>query len=621
MPGAFIQRGSGQESLTALRSPVLTGPGSCGAFLFLEDGIPLRPVGFCNVNQLFEANFEQAAAVEVLRGPGSALYGANAMHGIINVISAAPSALPAVGLTVEAGSDRYLRAAMRLSGATLSGQAGLTALATTDGGWRDATGLDEQKFSAALVRTAGPGELTLRLNATRLGQDTAGFVTGEGAYRDRTVARSNPNPDAYRDATSVRATAHWAQSPDGGGAWDLRGVLRSSRMEFLQHFLLGQPLERNGQDSVAVLASRSIDAAGGRLVTGLDLEAARGFLVQQQAAATTGGSAAANAARPVGRHYDYGVSSALAAPYLHWERPLGGPLTLTAGLRAEWLRYDYDNRMPDGNTDESGAACPVAGGCLYTRPADRRDTYFNAGPRLGLAWRLSDSSTAWAAASRGFRPPEATELYRLQRGQQVADLRSERMDGFEFGWRRLSDRMSIELAAYRADKDAVVLRDSLGFNVSGGRTTHRGIEYGFDWRPGAGWRLGGSGTWARHRYAFTGGIEQGEQVTDGDDVDTAPRQLHSLRLGYDGSRFSGEVEWLSVGAYWANASNTARYPGHDLLNLRLGWSATAGLELALRLTNLADRAYADRADYAFGSYRYFPGRGRAAFLEIAYHRD
>ena len=56
LPGVMIQRGSGQESLTAIRSPVLTGAGSCGAFLFLENSVPIRPTGFCNVNELFEVN-------------------------------------------------------------------------------------------------------------------------------------------------------------------------------------------------------------------------------------------------------------------------------------------------------------------------------------------------------------------------------------------------------------------------------------------------------------------------------------------------------------------------------------------------------------------------------------
>ena len=58
--GVWLSRGSEQENLTAIRSPVLTGAGSCGAYLLLEDGIPIRPAGFCNVNALFEIDSEQA---------------------------------------------------------------------------------------------------------------------------------------------------------------------------------------------------------------------------------------------------------------------------------------------------------------------------------------------------------------------------------------------------------------------------------------------------------------------------------------------------------------------------------------------------------------------------------
>ena len=35
-------------------------------------------------------------------------------------------------------------------------------------------------------------------------------------------------------------------------------------------------------------------------------------------------------------------------------------------------------------------------------------------------------------------------------------------------------------------------------------------------------------------------------------------------------------------------------------------------------TAYIDKRYADRADFAFGSYRYFPARGRAAFLSVDY---
>ena len=85
--GAGVQRGNGQEYLPALRSPVLTGAGACGGILAAEDNIPLRAAGFCNINELFEAHGEMAERIEVLKGPASPLYGSNAIHGVINVIT------------------------------------------------------------------------------------------------------------------------------------------------------------------------------------------------------------------------------------------------------------------------------------------------------------------------------------------------------------------------------------------------------------------------------------------------------------------------------------------------------------------------------------------------------
>src|SRR5688572_14972831 len=105
--GVYVQRGSGAESLTAIRSPVLTGAGACGSFLVAEDSLPIRPVGFCNLNEMFEVNYEQADTLEVLRGPGSALFGASAVHGIVNSITPSAKYLPDLFVGAEGGSDAY----------------------------------------------------------------------------------------------------------------------------------------------------------------------------------------------------------------------------------------------------------------------------------------------------------------------------------------------------------------------------------------------------------------------------------------------------------------------------------------------------------------------------------
>ncbi len=615
-PGTMIQRGSGQESLTALRSPVLTGAGGCGAVLVLEDGIPIRPVGSCNVNELFEVNLEQAAAVEVLRGPGSVLYGSSAVHGIINVIPPMPDEIPVFGAVLEGGSDNYRRLGLAASSDTDGGGVGVVLHGTDDGGWRDASGFEEQKLNAVWARPLANGALTMRLSGSNLDQETAGFIIGQDAYRDRELAESNPDPEAYRDATSLRFAAQYR----GESGNELRFFLRSSRMDFLQHFLLGQPTEKNGQDSGGFMfTATGRSFAGGELIAGIDAELARSSLLQYQHGPTTDGPPPANAIRPAGRHYDYDVNTQVVAGYAEWRRALAPRWSIEAGLRLEHARYDYDNRMIDGNTDENGVPCP--GGCLYSRPEDRTDSFTNLAPRLGLVFSMSESATAYLSLARGFRAPEATELYRLQRQQSVADLDSEEIDAAELGFRWRRPAASLDLALFHMDKSNVIIRDSAGFNLGGGRTRHAGLEYDADWSIAGDWSLSAAGTFARHEYRFTAAVEQGEQITSGSDIDTAPRDIHSLRLRYDAAWLEAEVEWLHVGDYWANAANTARYGGHDLGNLRLSAWPVKDWTLTLRVMNLFDTAYADRADFAFGDYRYFPGRGRAYFVELGWRKD
>jgi iron complex outermembrane receptor protein len=619
--GVMIQRGSGQESLTAIRSPVLTGAGSCGAFLFLENGIPIRPVGFCNVNELFEINTEQAHSIEVLRGPGTALYGSNAMHGTVNVLQASPAERPARSVGVEAGPANYGR--IKLAGRFDSEGAeyGVAALYTHDGGWRDDSGFDEAKLNAAASSRWGDTPIRFDLAATSLDQDTAGFITGQGAYRSDRLSRQNANPGAYREAHAVRLTGLLQPPTTGAARVELRPYLRSSRMEFLQHFLIGKPLERNGQQSAGLMSTLVWDEDPDRtLVAGLDVETADSFLLQDQAGPATDGSPPANAIRPAGRHYDYEVRSYVAALYAHGEQRFLERWRATAGLRAEFVNYDYDNRMLDGNTDEDGVPCG-ASGCLYSRPADRTDAFFNVAPKLSLAVDLREGLVAYTTASVGFRPPEITELYRLQRNQRTAELDSERLDAVEIGLKASSAPASLAVALFEMRKENVILRESNGFNVGNGRTSHRGVEYDLRWRPIDAVEVAAAGTFARHQYEFSRAIEGGESILKGNDVDTAPRDVHRAAVSWNpGARLALEAEWLVVGGYWLDASNAHRYLGHELLNLRGRWSVAPGWAMTLRLSNALDRDYADRADFAFGSYRYFPGRGRALFAEIAWAR-
>ncbi len=630
--GVYVQRGSGAESLAAIRSPVLTGAGACGAFLIAEDSLPVRPVGFCNLNEMFELNYEQADSVEVLRGPGSSLFGASAVHGVVNVITPTAKYLPDFFAGAEGGSNSFKRISLGAAHTFdrfLDPSVALYGIATRAPGWRDASGVDELKLNLLGDLTVGGGDLRLRAAGTVLNQETAGFIQGFNSYRDRAIARSNPNPESFRDASSARVSARWEREGVLGedSRLELSGLYRRSRMDFLQHFLIGKPLEHNAQTSYMLAGALILPR--GKLTTrlALDVETASSELSEFQQGPATDGTPAANAIRPAGFHYHYTVDSDTVGGTVSFDYQFSQRLRATAALRADTTNYDYDNRMIDGNTDQDGVPCTAAG-CLYSRPADRSDRFDNVSPRLTLAWSPTEKHHYYLNASSGFRPPEMTELYRLQRQQTLAELDSEKLDSVELGWKwRSFGSLSLNTSVFAMNKRNVILRDANGFNVGDGRTRHRGFEYELtlephfeSWSP----RFTLAGTMARHEYAFTRAIEGGETIVDGNDIDTAPRNVHSLSMDVplgDTGQGVASLSLMSVGSYYLDAANTARYPGHRVTNFNLSWRFEPALRLALRVENLFDEAFADRADFAFGNYRYFPARGRAAFLSLDYSHE
>lgn len=614
VPGVWISRGSGQEQLTAIRSPVLTGTGACGAFLILEDGVPIRPAAFCNVNQLAELPTELAGSIEVLRGPGTAVHGSNALHGVIDV---RPRLIGTEvrALSLETGAQDFSRV---IASAADGEHWRVDAVATDTDSFRVDEGYRQHKLVAQWQDLQRSGEPRLLLSASRLDQDTAGFVAGFDAYRD-SRRDDNANPEAFRRGHALRLQGRMQWWLEGNASISVVPYARADAMAFLQHFNLGQPLEENRSQSVGtqLLWQRE---GGWQPQAGIDAEFASGELLEIQVRPLTTGNAAQQAIRPVGRHYDYGVDTANVAAFAQWNVPLAPRWQLQTGLRGEVHRFDYANRIGDGNLREDGSACGF-GGCLFNRPADRQDQFEDVSGSIGVQWDVDDQQTVVARLARAFRVPQAGELYRLQRGQAVADLQAETLQGLELGWRTSARAWSATLDAYDYRKQNVILRDALGFTINDGRTRHRGIESSLQWQMSANWSLATNLAYADHRYAFDRAAAAGELIRAGNRIDTAPRWLGGARLTFTAAVAGQfELDWRHQGSYHLDAANTARYPGHDLLNLRWQRALNAEWTLSARLLNLQDRRYAERADFAFGQYRYFPGAGRELFVSITWQR-
>jgi outer membrane receptor protein involved in Fe transport len=124
-------------------------------------------------------------------------------------------------------------------------------------------------------------------------------------------------------------------------------------------------------------------------------------------------------------------------------------------------------------------------------------------------------------------------------------------------------------------------------------------------------------TYAQHEYAFDRAADGRETISSGNAMDSAPKWFGQAAWSTQISpALRHELELSAVGPYYLNAANTAEYDGHTVLNWRAQWQPRTDLEWSLRLMNVLDAEYADRADFAFGSYRYFPAMPRHVYLGV-----
>ncbi|MDG1025861.1 MAG: TonB-dependent receptor [Gammaproteobacteria bacterium] len=615
LPGVSIHRNNGQESLVAIRSAVMTGAGACGAFLVAENSIPVRSAGFCNVNEMFDTHSENASSIEVVRGPGSAFWGSNAIHGLINVV------LPKAGDVGEIMLEQGPRGSKRIRGSFGKDYGNFKQLLMVNGtdeeGYRDDSGVDQQKVSWLYNYTTKNGAtLDGGFTMINLNQETAGYVTGTNSYADSALRATNPNPEAYRDSVNGRV---WTTITQQVNDWELvlTPYFREVNMNFMQHFLPGQPIEDTEQRSLGLqlAAYRTLDN-GAEFAMGLDLEDTSGSLKQTQPNPTTGSFFLRNSI-PQGKHYDYDVDIQQVAGFVNYEQDLGSGWGISLGLRLENMGYEYDNKMIDGRTDEFGVACRF--GCRYNRPADRDDSFTNLSPKLGLSYALNDNHDLQFRVQQGFRAPQATELYRLQNSQTVASLDSVELDSYEISVKGVGDNWNYSASWYFMDKENEILTNSARENLNDSHTAHRGIEFAMGYDISDTLSVQGVVNLAKHTYEksqLSGGID-----INGNDIDTAPNTFGNLRLQWrPTSAILSEVEWVNMGDYYTNPENTADYEGHDILNWRTQYQVNDDLSFYVNVLNVTDEKYAERADWTtFNGDRYFPGQPVRAFFGVTWN--
>ena len=624
VPGAAVAITNGEGHTTAIRQPFTTGP----VYLFLEDGIPIRATGFFNHNALYEINIPMAGGIEVVRGPGTALYGSDAIGGIINVLTPTPPLKPEASVSADVGSNGWRR--LLMSGGNGNAENAWLAninMTHTDG-WRDKTAYDRQSGGLRWDKDLSDGQ-TLKsiLSFSRVNQETG--ANSPLTYTDYLFnPKINYLPVAYRKVEALRISTNYEREW-GNSLLSLTPYFRDDSMDLLASFNL------NSDPTIALTQNQSFglmakwrqdfpQAMRARLIAGVDLDVSPGGRREDRLNLTTSGAGASrySLAYTVNRRvYDYDVTYKGVSPYLHGEFSPTQRLRVTGGVRYDALSYDFTNNFAVG-TVTPGA------GVFYGQAANTTSNFKHLSPKLGATFALTEKVSLYTDYNHGFRAPSEGQLYRpsvsttaalaLAASDAALQLKPIKVDQVELGIRGEVAGASYNLVAYNLIKrDDIVsftnTTTNVHTNVNAGRTSHRGVEAGIGAPLVDRLRLDIAYSYAKHKYEewYTSTTAN----LNGFEMESAPRLLGNSRLTWaPTSTVSAQLEWVQIGRYWVDAGHTKpQYSGHDLFNLRASWSVAKQTALFAKVDNLQNRRFADSASVTSNTAVFSPGLPRTFF--------
>ncbi|MCK4416829.1 MAG: TonB-dependent receptor [Candidatus Latescibacteria bacterium] len=578
-PGVDVRRNGGMFTM----SPDITLRGTSGnepsRTLVMVDGVPINKTdtGGTNWNRIKSEDIER---IEIVRGPASAVYGSNAMGGVINII------------TRKASDGIQTHATLR--GGSLGTYAG--------------------DLSCSAGRALGPNQfVNLYLSGTYLKSD--GYISEPKEERDEYTVKRFLDENSQTAKVTYRAGIHEIvatyqryddergegtkiQAPDGmyrdfdtdfyslqyqgatrGWNWEAKGFYQLEQYARISERMRKGAYTRfdvlSDRKDMGFLSSVSFQARQlGTLSFGVD--AKRGSVDGADTYRTSPDVVA-----------NEGVMTTLSAFVQDEVSVLDGRLNLVAGARFDRVRFS------NGQINSTMAFWDTYGDL-------DSHTWSEVCPRLGISYRALETTRLYASFGKAFRGAILDDLCRsgwMQLGPKIANpyLEPEVLYNLEGGIQQSLGQALMKLTGYYAEG-----RDFLYYVATGDSLFRRplmqrqnvakvqftGVEASAQVPVGAYFSVSAG---------FTGSRSVIKEFPERQDLEDktltyVPEVKGSFALGFH--RFlDGTLTLELVGKQYSDDKNEESIPGYGVMHLKVSRRLVPGLRLGVDVRNILDKQY------------------------------
>ena len=551
-------------------------------------------------------------SIEVLRGPGSVVYGSGTTGAIINAVRKAPQREASVEVLFGAGSSESLRAGIGAAGAL--GEQGafrVDAYAGRSDGLIDRGASRHGKILTSMTTRLAPN-VTLYAQLDHAEQEPRRYfgtplVDGRLA---RELRDQNYNAgDAVLRFVDDKAVArlNWQVAPGLGISNELAWFKARRDWRNIESYAYDVAANvvdrsdyigiRHDQEQSANRLEARFDAGANQVVAGW--EASTVNFMHTNNSPYGGASTVAPTGFAPGSFRDtpdpflpnFATDTLTHAFYIEDAYRMNARLVLLAGARHDRYKVDRVNLLAaSGNFDSTLRANSV---------------------RLGATWKLDPATSLYGQFSTGSDP--VTSILSLNLANSRFKLTDARQ--IEVGVKQMlaGARAEWSAAVYRIEKDDIVTRDpnNAALSIQGGSQTSQGIELTASASLAPGWRLDANAAYTDAEFdelREAGGVSRaGNRPAD------VPRTSANLWLNHRLDAWRAGAGLRYVGERFISNANTQALPAYTTVDASLGWTLHRNLQVQLNLRNLTDKLYAVTS---YGASQYLLGDRRHAELTV-----
>ncbi len=604
--GVFSHDFGGESELTSIRVPThFTNPYT----ITLVDGVPTSSYGSGSSSQIANLNSDNIARIEIVKGPASALYGSNAIGGIINIINKKPSPIPQVKVWSELGDYHQLRGGLSGSGSWDKASFNVDLSRIDSNGWREHS---EQEKTAGNLKfqylLSDQGILGVQLDyikSSRNGGDTLSenFFNNDWQHSYHTFAYSKVN----RTAPALIYT-HFMDNAEFKTTLLMRDleheVIPTYRIGVGRRGATGVYSEIDGRDfDLQMIYNRDFSWNKAKLIAGIDTERGKTNTTTYDLAVSYSTTDTDELFEFTG--YTVGnlsksleVTTNMWAPYLQFALVPIADLRLNIGGRYDSTSYDAEDKLASG--------------------FDGKKDFSRFTPKIGATYDIAPSINSYVSYSEGFVTPSASQL--LTASAANPDLTAEKAANYEIGLRSVfrPKKANLDISLYYMEITDKILRqgpwgDAIYLNV--GETSHQGLEISGSIDPVNLVTVSWAYTYAENKFET---YSDGTNDYSGNWAPRSPKHRLNARLSlHPLAGLTMELEVDAVSAQYHDEANLFEYSRPTLLNLRTTydwrqWSCW------VHLKNLTDQEYATYVSTDNDEPSYYSGTPFSIFAGLSY---